>query len=68
MGLERGRDVMREAVAEKSLGERAMTREVNIVRRTDVATSGGVSLVFVKEWTCAAFHEDCLRKDEGWYV
>lgn len=32
IGLERVRDVMREVVAEKSLGERAMTREVNIVR------------------------------------
>ena len=34
MGLERATDVThvtREAVAEKSLGERAMTREVNIV-------------------------------------
>ena len=31
MGFERETDVTREAVAEKSLGERAMTREVNIV-------------------------------------
>ena len=32
IGLERGRGVMREAVAEKSLGERAMARrDVNIV-------------------------------------
>ena len=31
MGLERVKDVMREAVAEKSLGERATTREINIV-------------------------------------
>lgn len=34
IGLERERDVMREAVAERSLGERAMTREVNIVWRS----------------------------------
>ena len=33
IGLERGRGVMREVAAEKSLDERAMTREVNIVRR-----------------------------------
>ena len=31
IGLERGRDVIRAAGAEKSLGERAMKREVNIV-------------------------------------
>lgn len=33
IGLERDRDVMREAVAEKILGERAMTRVVNIMWR-----------------------------------
>ena len=31
IGLERGRDVIRAAGAEKILGERAMKREVNIV-------------------------------------
>ena len=35
IGLERGRDVIRKAVAEKSLGERAMTREVNIVEESE---------------------------------
>lgn len=33
IGLERETDVMREAVAESSLGESAITREVNIVWR-----------------------------------
>lgn len=31
IGLERGRDVMRAAFGDKSLGERARRREVNIV-------------------------------------
>ena len=63
IGLERVRDVMREALGEKSLGERAMTREVNIMWQ-DGMIGAAARCGFVLVWCGEGLDDVVFWKEE----